>query len=895
MANDRYSRLLGLPPDPRPPTCYLLLGLGELTDDPNAVRRGADEQLAKLNRLVGSADNDDALALMAEIGEAIRTLTDPERKAAYDKPLFDVRWREFTRHRHQVMPGGHALTEAGRLEWVEMGIERNLPWREVYRHIDKVAAQAEQGGDTMRPAARLPNVSLEEATLIFRCLSLGLELASEKSPDAYQRLAAAGQRLGLPEGAQVQISREAGRLGPAGWHLPLAAGAVASDREKAVAFVVRGMSFARLLSPEDDRRLEEIAIRSGLSPEVAREIIDREIGHTHSIRMGELAREVATIGSGAPAAPVSGDPWQRGEADSRLRRRRRVIVGTVIALVLAVAAGLIITQMRGPAADEAPDGEPVQLTPGQRAQRDRRRVLNLIGEPRAARLARRAMGGTAVAEDRLAAVTELGAMADTFGAIEAVGWVAVNDLHDEVRLAAVDVLADADVPDAWRVLVQLTDPATPQAIAARAADVLTGRRDTYAARLLMGRLASPDQAVAAGAAVVLKRMTEIELVHGMPTTEDEYLEYADLVRRWIDAEGPPAGEIEQAIPTVDAILLLPNTETDRRRERLELRLVHLAAEGNADAWQRVITLASEEPSEAIRSALAEALLPIRQGESFLAQMLLLGRVDARRTTALAANLSAAAGHQSGVSDVGRGIMAAVFHGNVYRRWLRSTYPELAERYPGRLAPQTEQQQYERAVMLLAALESAERDAEVEVVAAEARRGNLAAASVLRFLLRLGPGDAARRVAAEVVAAQGTRQAWFLLVDELPRHERLSPEVEKALSSGFRTHVPTWTAYGETRVERFLARQFLVRHGLKHLDRLPDKPYLRARGLPSANLPVITPTQPPATVALAAAKAFRSLARLDPAQRKAIEERLAAYIASGDAVAEQLQTFLRPGK
>lgn len=894
MAEDRYSRYLGLPPDPRPPTCYLLLGLDELSDDPDAVRQRANERLARLNPLVGSADNDDALALMAEIGEAVRTLTDPERKAAYDKPLFDVRWREFTRYRHQVMAGGHPLTEAGRRQWVEMGIERNLPWRDVYRHIDEAAAEAEQGNQALRPAARLPNVSLEEATRTFRCLLLGLELASEKSPDAYRRLAAAGQRLGLPEGAQGQIRREAGRLDPALWHLPLPDEAVASDRQKAVAFVVRGMSFARLLTPEDDRRLEEIAIRGGLSPEVARRIIDGEVGHTQSVRMGELAREAAAIGHVVPAAPVSGDPWRHAEVDARFRRRRRVIAGAVIALVLVVAAGIVITQLRGPATDKAPNGEPVPLTPRQRAQRDHRRVLSLISEPRVRRLARRAMGGAMVAEDRIAAVTELRAMADTLGAIEAVGWVAVNDPQDAVRLAAVDVLAESDVPEARRALVQLTDPATPQAIAARAADVLAGRRDIHAARLLMGRLVSPDPAVAASAAVVLKRMTGLELVHGMPTTEDEYLEYADLVRRWIHAEGPPAGDIEPAIPTVNAILLLPNTETDRRRERVELGLVRLAAKGNADAWQRVIGLASEEPSEATRSALAEALLPIRQGESFLAQVLLLGRVDAQRAAALRSNLSAAADHPSGEGGAGRGIMAAVFHGNVTRRWLRSTYPDLVDRYPARLALQTEQQQYERAVMLLVALEAAERDAEVEAVAAEARRGNVAASSVLRFLLRLGLGDAARPVATEAVAAQGTRQAWFLLVDELPRRERLSPEVERALIAGFRTRVPTWTAYGETGVERFLAWQFLVRHGLKHLDRLPDQPYLRARSLPSANLPVVTPA-PPAPVAVAAAKAFRAFARLDPEQRKAVEAHLAAYIASGDAVAEQLQAFLRPGK
>ena len=70
MAPDKYSKLLALPEQPRPIDHYALLGLAGPAVDAQTVRRRGADVLARLTAHVGGPDNDDALVLITEVGQA---------------------------------------------------------------------------------------------------------------------------------------------------------------------------------------------------------------------------------------------------------------------------------------------------------------------------------------------------------------------------------------------------------------------------------------------------------------------------------------------------------------------------------------------------------------------------------------------------------------------------------------------------------------------------------------------------------------------------------------------------------------------------------------------------------------------------------------------------------
>lgn len=90
---DPYSRLLGLPPGPRPPHLYALLGLEPFTDDIAAVKQASLRQMACIKPY---EDHPDASframvqEIMNQIGLARAVLRDPEKKAEYDRRLAEI-------------------------------------------------------------------------------------------------------------------------------------------------------------------------------------------------------------------------------------------------------------------------------------------------------------------------------------------------------------------------------------------------------------------------------------------------------------------------------------------------------------------------------------------------------------------------------------------------------------------------------------------------------------------------------------------------------------------------------------------------------------------------------------------------------------------------------------
>ena len=890
MAVDRYSKLLGLPSEPRPLDSYQLLGLDELCDDAEAVRAAGRAHLGRLTAQVGGPDHDDALALMAEVAEAVKVLTDPALKAAHDEPMVAERWRRFTAAEHEVMSRGHVLTEAGRRKWIEMGIGLNLPWQDVYRHIDAVSSRHAESADGAGPAVRLPRVSLEEADRIFRCLALGVEIGSTKSPEVYERLAEAGHRLGLPDGAQSRIAFRASDLGPAGWRLPLPEGAVAVDRERAFSFVARGAMFGRLLTAEDDMRLQEVALRAGLSAEAARRITDREIHRSRSVRKRDLEREaaaMAAIGSGLDVDRLTTEDWSRVEG--RLTARRVVVMGGILVIVAGAILLLFHGRLfpRGVVPLPAEDAESVS-----QADREREVILQRVSDPEAARWVSAALGGGATADRRIEAIGLLagGRQQDWF--VDAMGWVLRNDLATEVRLAALEALADLDYATTRTVLVRAIDPRAPREVLNRVGDLLCRRRDSAAARLLLRHLTSEDSLMAAEAVAVLRKMTGLELTSGPPRNREDYWAYAVLVRRWVDAGAPAPGRVWEPLPTAASIMALSGSGPNSPREQLVLRLVDLGEKGQAGTWDRLVEVIDVEPSVEIRCRLAERLVRSDCGESVLLQVLLLGGLDVERTASVVANLAGQPGAPAASASAGRSVIGDVLAAERFRRWFTAAYPGLARGHAEAVGPRSPAEQFGVAAQMLVGLSAERRAEEAESVVSAARGGDFVAASLLVMLIRGDLSGATRKGALTALADLGTRESWFFLVDELARTESLATDVESALRGGsYAKHVGAFPEYGPTAVERFLAWQFAMRKGLAHRDRLPSRPFLRSRDLAEAKLPVVIPKEPPGTVASAAQKALDLYNRLGPADASAVRQRLAGYVAAGDAVASALRDRL----
>ncbi len=901
MAEDRYGRLLGFPPQPRPLNHYQLLGLGDLEGDAVAVRRRADAALAKLATQVGGPDNADALALMAEIGQAVQVLSDAAQRAEYDRPIRERKWAEFKALEGEVTSPGQPLLASARRRWVEAGLSLGLPWQEVYKHVDEVAARLDQASGGRGPAPRpAENVKPAEAERIFRSLALGAEISSGKGPRVYGQLTEAGDQIGFPRPAQAEAIAWAQGLGPADWRASLPPYPSAIDRERAFEFVARGALMGRQLTAADETRLQEIAVRAGLTAEAARRTVEREMGRVGAIRVREREPDpnaLAAIGVSPGDGPPTEEPADYAESQDQLQARRRKVVMVAIVLVVGGLA-LAFWQLVLPAwfgeQHETPVA-PVVRTPEELLASSRADIINRAQTPAAQLVARGAMGEASSSAQRAADVRELAAQSDQAWSIDALGWVARNDAETNVRLAAVEELGKFDYAATRPQLLPLLDPTQRRPVIDQAGALLARQRNTLVANNLLGQLTSRDTAKADIAAAVLGKMTGLELAGGSVDTSDGRQRYAALVKRWIDAGGPPAGQIWEPLPEPIRIMEMPDLGRGAGRERFEVRLVELAQHGNLAAWDRLVALAGLETSDVIRQGVVDALAKATAPQAYLIQVLMLGRVDDDHVAAILDNLSrsGAAGLPKPTARPSR--LAGILWANRYRAWVALSWLDLAARYGETAGVRPETEWFELGTALPASPYSHDRDAQVRLAAGETDRGNFVAASLLVFFLREGLTGVPQTEAETALAGLGTRQAWFFLVDEHSPNERLAVETEKALRGGTLkdalAKVPT---YGADPLGRYLAWQFYMRFGQAHLDRLPDRQFLLSRSTVHAQLPVLVKPAPE-TLDAAAEYARTLYARLTPEMQAAERDKFKEYAAAGDEITPRLVKLIGAGK
>lgn len=84
---DPYAEWLDVPVDRRPPDYYELLGLAPGDSDAARIRAASVERTARVRRYCLGPHGADATRLLGELGAAFACLSDPERRAAYDRQL----------------------------------------------------------------------------------------------------------------------------------------------------------------------------------------------------------------------------------------------------------------------------------------------------------------------------------------------------------------------------------------------------------------------------------------------------------------------------------------------------------------------------------------------------------------------------------------------------------------------------------------------------------------------------------------------------------------------------------------------------------------------------------------------------------------------------------------
>lgn len=319
------------------PSYYGLLGVPELETDATAVLHAGRHVKRKLRAYQIGLYRKQALELLAEVGQAVSVLTNPEKKKAYDRELM-ARWRgvvdELYRAHFQGDPRDPAVVEA----WLSACAVRGVP---VTRLIPPLMRMLRSRVRTWPPTGEhrlgLPlNLWLyRDAVALGQCLHIG---ALETRAEAVKRVQ---KLLGISEGLARLVAEEIGR----GLHL------FSKDR-----IVVQAKEdpdgMLRRLARRIRRHGGEFGKDGKVLPAVAdlvgkrKEDLDRLLEHIDAPPV-EVSRHVASAAA-RRARQRAGGLWQRiCRAPDRLvewiAERPQVLVGLAItAGIMAVVVAILV-------------------------------------------------------------------------------------------------------------------------------------------------------------------------------------------------------------------------------------------------------------------------------------------------------------------------------------------------------------------------------------------------------------------------------------------------------------------------------------------------------------------------------------------------------------------------
>ena len=189
------------------PSYYALLGVPELETDAKAILEAGRRVKRKVRAYQIGLYRKQALALLAEIGQAVSTLTNPEKKRDYDNRLM-ARWRKEAEDLAREHLGRGERTPQALEAWLTDCRVRGLPVARLMPYLmRRVMARAQAWPKVGVHALLLPAAvwMYRDAAVLGQCLAIG---PLEKRAESVKR---AQRMLGVPQGIARMVAEEVGR------------------------------------------------------------------------------------------------------------------------------------------------------------------------------------------------------------------------------------------------------------------------------------------------------------------------------------------------------------------------------------------------------------------------------------------------------------------------------------------------------------------------------------------------------------------------------------------------------------------------------------------------------------------------------------------------------------
>jgi hypothetical protein len=189
------------------PSYYGLLGVPELETDEKVILQSARRVKRKVRAYQIGLYRKQALGLLAEVGQAVSTLTNPEKKRAYDSSLM-ARWREQAEDLARQHLGQGERTPQALEAWLTACRERGMPVARLMPYLMKRVMARSDGWPTVGvhhlvlPAAVW---TYRDAAVLGQCLEAGPLEKRVESVKKTQRM------LGIPLGVARMVAEEVGR------------------------------------------------------------------------------------------------------------------------------------------------------------------------------------------------------------------------------------------------------------------------------------------------------------------------------------------------------------------------------------------------------------------------------------------------------------------------------------------------------------------------------------------------------------------------------------------------------------------------------------------------------------------------------------------------------------
>jgi hypothetical protein len=344
MAVDFYTKWLDLPPGPRPPDYYTLLGVELFCDDLDAIEAATRQRLTRLDQFALHPDRKTREAvqdMMNQVARARVDLVNPNRRPDYDRRLAEQLGVPVPGQPETPAEEPEEAVSQPVVEEVVTAAEQFE--KVVWKHLRKWKLNAHEQRLLMAEAAAL-GVPEEEAIGIIQRKDREAEILAEKK---HKRQIAAV--IGLSTGAVIVLivgimlfisSAETTRSQKEGDFVSVMKAARLRLEDGDPDAAERKLTKARTIIP-DDPRLDELAAEILLKRKAVREAFTAQLSRARLLmdrgKLDQAVNELAKVSN--DFREDAGYAGLLGEVTGKREEREAEIPGTVSTILASLKAG----------------------------------------------------------------------------------------------------------------------------------------------------------------------------------------------------------------------------------------------------------------------------------------------------------------------------------------------------------------------------------------------------------------------------------------------------------------------------------------------------------------------------------------------------------------------------